>query len=160
MPRMARRHIPGLIILVIFLGLVLPPFVNLGRYRAYIAAAMSRALERPVNFDTISLRLLPQPGFDMENFTIGDDPAYSAEPILRAEQVTAYLRISSLWRGRLELARLSLSYPSLNLVRRSDGARNVESLLSRASRTPAAPTTSIRPQSRPRFPYIEASDGR
>lgn len=160
MPRMARRHIPGLIILVIFLGLVLPPFVNLGRYRAYIAAAMSRALERPVNFDTISLRLLPQPGFDMENFTIGDDSAYSAEPILRAEQVTAYLRISSLWRGRLELARLSLSYPSLNLVRRSDGDWNVESLLSHASRTPAAPTTSIRPQSRPRFPYIEASDGR
>jgi len=160
MAKVGSRHIPGLIILVIFLGLVVPPFVNLGRYRAYIADAMSRALQRPVTFDSISLRLLPQPGFDFENFTIGDDPTYSAEPILRAEQVTAYLRISSLWRGRLELSRLSLSYPSLNLVRLSEGNWNVESLLYHASKTAAAPTTAIRPQSRPRFPYIEASDGR
>lgn len=160
MSKVGSRHIPGLIILVIFLGLVVPPFVNLGRYRAYIADKMSRALERPVTFDSISLRLLPQPGFDFENFTIGDDPAYSAEPILRAEEVTAYLRISSLWRGRLELSRLSLSYPSLNLVRLNEGDWNVESLLYHASKTAAAPTTAIRPQSRPRFPYIEASDGR
>lgn len=160
MPKVRGRHIPGLIVLVVFLGLVVPPFVNLGRYRAYIADAMSRALERPVTFDSISLRLLPQPGFDFENFTIGDDPAYSAEPILRAESVTAYLRISSLWRGRLELSRLSLSYPSLNLVRLKEGNWNVESLLYHASKTAAAPTTAIRPQSRPRFPYIEASDGR
>ena len=160
MSKLASRHVPGLIVLVIFLGLVLPPFVNLGRYRAYIAGAMSRALERPVTFDSISLRLLPQPGFDFENFTIGDDPAYSAEPILRAEQVTAYLRVSSLWRGRLELARLTLSYPSINLVRLNEGKWNVEALLYHASKTAAAPTNAIRPQARPRFPYIEASDGR
>ena len=160
MSKVRSRHIPGLIILVIFLGLVVPPFINLGRYRAYIADAMSRALERPVTFDSISLRLLPQPGFDFQNLTIGDDPAYSAEPILRADEVTAYLRISSLWRGRLELARLSLSYPSLNLVRLNEGNWNVESLLYHASKTATAPTTAIRPQSRPRFPYIEASDGR
>jgi hypothetical protein len=145
---------------MILLGLVLPPFINVGRYRAYIADSMSRALGRPVAFGNISLRLLPQPGFDFENFTVGDDPAFSAEPILRAEEVNAVLRISSLWRGRMEIARLSFKYPSLNLVRRGEGDWNVESLLYRASRTPAAPTTSIRPQSRPRFPYIEATDGR
>jgi hypothetical protein len=160
MSKVRRGHVPGLIILVIFLGLVVPPFINLGRYRAYIADAMSRALGRPVTFGSISLRLLPQPGFDFENFTVGDDPAYSAEPILRADEVTAYLRISSLWRGRLELARLSLGYPSLNLVRLNEGDWNVESLLYHASKTAAAPTTALRPQSRPRFPYIEASDGR
>jgi hypothetical protein len=160
MSKLASRHIPGLIVLMIFLGLVVPPFVNVGRYRAYIADSMSRALGRPVTFGAISLRLLPQPGFDFENFTIGDDPAFSPEPILRAEAVTAYLRISSLWRGRMEIARLSFKYPSLNLVRRSEGDWNVESLLYRASRTSAAPTTSMRPQARTRFPYIESTDGR
>jgi len=160
MSKLGSRHIPGLIVLMILLGLVLPPFINVGRYRAYIADSMSRALGRSVAFGGISLRLLPQPGFDFENFTIGDDPAFSAEPILRAEEVTAYLRISSLWRGRMEIARLSFKYPSLNLVRRPEGDWNVESLLYRASRTPAAPTTSMRPQSRARFPYIESTDGR
>lgn len=160
MNKVRSGHIPGLIVLLILLGLVLPPFVNVGRYRAYIAASMSRALDRPVAFDSISLRLLPQPGFDFENLVVGDDPSYSAEPMLRAEQVTAYLRISSLWRGRLEIARLVLKYPSLNLVNRGEGEWNMESLLYHASRTPVAPTTAIRPQSRPRFPYIESTDGR
>jgi hypothetical protein len=160
MSKLGKRHVPGLIILLILLGIVVPPFVNVGRYRAYIAETMSRALGRPVAFDNISLRLLPQPGFDIQNLTVGDDPAYSAEPILRSEEVTAILRMSSLWRGRLEIARLSFKYPSLNLVRRAEGDWNVESLLYRASQTPAAPTTSIRPQSRPRFPYIESTDGR
>jgi len=128
MSKLGKRHVPGLIILLILLGIVVPPFVNVGRYRAYIAETMSRALGRPVAFDNISLRLLPQPGFDIQNLTVGDDPAYSAEPILRSEEVTAILRMSSLWRGRLEIARLSFKYPSLNLVRRAEGDWNVESL--------------------------------
>ena len=90
---------------------------------------------------SIELRLLPQPGFYLENVAIGDDPAYSAEPILHAEEVTAYLSLSSLWRGRLEIARLNLKYPSLNLVEREDASWNLESLLWKASRTQAAPTS-------------------
>ena len=121
---------------------------------------MSNALGRPVTVDAIELRLLPQPGFYLENVAIGDDPAYSAEPILHAEEVTAYLSLSSLWRGRLEIARLNLNYPSLNLVEREDASWNLESLLWKASRTQAAPTSAPLSSSRPRFPYIEATNGR
>lgn len=160
MSRITSRHAGLAIVIVIVLGLVVPPFVNVGRYKVRIADSMSRALGRPVTFDKISLRLLPQPGFDFENLIIGDDPSFSAEPMLRAEEVTAYLRMSSLWRGRLEIARLQLSYPSLNLVRRGEGEWNLESLLYRASQSSVAPTTARTPMSRPRFPYIEASDGR
>ena len=35
---------------------------------------MSNALGRPVTVDAIELRLLPQPGFYLENVDIGDDP--------------------------------------------------------------------------------------
>ncbi len=141
-------------------ALVLPPFINVGRYKGRVTASMSNALGRPVTVDSVELRLLPQPGFYLENVSIGDDPAYSAEPILRAEEVTAYLQISSLWRGRLEIARMSLKYPSLNLVEREDGSWNLESLLWKASRTQAAPTASRLSVKRARFPYIEATNGR
>jgi uncharacterized protein involved in outer membrane biogenesis len=141
-------------------ALVLPPFINVSRYHARVTDSMSNALGRPVTVDAVSLRLLPQPGFDLENVAIGDDPAYSAEPILHAEQVTAYLSISSLWRGRLDIARLSLKYPSLNLVERPDESWNLESLLWKASRTQAAPTSAPLSESRTRFPYIEATNGR
>ena len=141
-------------------ALVLPPFINVGRYKGRVVESMSNALGRPVTVDAIELRLLPQPGFYLENVEIGDDPAYSAEPILHADEVTAYLSLSSLWRGRLEIAKLKLNYPSLNLVEREDASWNLESLLWRASRTQAAPTAGRLSSSRQRFPYIEATNGR
>jgi hypothetical protein len=144
---------------LMLIGIAVPPFMNVSHYRARIAEAISRALGRPVTLAGISLRLLPQPGFDLANLVVGDDPAFSYEPILRADEVTAYLSLSSLWRGQLEIARLRLKYPSLNLVRTPDGKWNLESLLWRASRTQTAPTMAG-PQRRPRFPYIEAESGR
>jgi len=97
---------------------------------------------------------------------VQDDPAFSAEPVLHAEEVTAILRWSSLWRWRPEISSLTLRSPtgaqpwSLNVVRRQDGQWNLQSLLLRASQTPAAPTTKLRPEARLRFPYIEGDGGR
>src|SRR3954447_10360449 len=160
MARSRSKRVALGVVAFILAALIVPPFVNVGRFKSRIVEATSNSLGRPVTIGDISLRLLPQPGFSMENFVVGDDPAFSAEPILRAEEVRATLRMSSLWRGRLEVAKLSLQYPSLNLVRSVDGKLNLESLLARASRANAAPTTAKKPESRPRFPYIEADGGR
>jgi uncharacterized protein involved in outer membrane biogenesis len=152
----------GLLIAVLLAvaALVLPPFINVGRYKSRVIDSMSKALGRSVTCDSIELRLLPQPGFYLANVAIGDDPGYSLEPILHADEVTAYLGVSSLWRGRLEIARLRLDYPSLNLVERDDASWNFESLLWKASRTQAAPTSTRLSTSRSRFPYIHATNGR
>ena len=106
------------------------------------------------------VRLLPQPGFELDGFVVHDDPAFSAEPVLRAPEVSAFLRLSSLLRGRLEISRLSLSEPSLNLVRRPDGRWNIENFLERTASITVAPTSKRPSQSRPAFPYIEADRGR
>lgn len=160
---MARRLIGrtvAVLVVLVLLGLFVPPFINVGRYRARVAESLSNAVGHPVTVGSIELRMVPQPGFDLENVVIADDPAFSAEPILRADEVTAYLRLSSLWRGRLEVAKLRLNYPSLNIVRGTNGHFNIESMLWRATRTQAAPTTQRRPEGRTRFPYIEANNGR
>src|SRR4029077_3457773 len=115
---------------------------------------------RTVEIGSVSLRLLPQPGFDLGNFVVHDDPSFSAEPMLQDQEVTGVLRVRSLLRGRLKIARLSLSEPSLNLVRNSEGRWNLENLLERAARTPVAPTAKARSEIRPGFPYIEADHGR
>jgi len=162
-PESTGKAIRGGVLIAVVLALaaiVLPPFINVSRYKGRVIASMSSALGRPVTAGAIELRLLPQPGFYMVNVAIGDDPAYSAEPILHSEEVTAYLSLSSLWRGKLEIARLNLKYPSLNLVEREDASWNLESLLWKASRTQAAPTSAPLSKSRPRFPYIEATNGR
>jgi hypothetical protein len=149
------------IVVAILLGIFLPPLVNVNRYRGNIANSISNAVGRPVSVGSLELRLLPQPGFDLHNLEVGDDAAISNEYLLRADEVTAYLRLSSLWRGRLEIARLRLTDPSLNVVRAEDGRWNLETLLSRTTQVPSAPTAQAHPErARRRFPYIEATGGR
>lgn len=149
----------GLAAVLILLGLFL---VRPGaqRLRSRIAGSISRAIDRPVEIGSVTLHLLPQPGFDLGNFVVYDDPAFSAEPMLHSDDVTASLRVSSLFRGRLEISNLSLSEPSLNLVRNSAGHWNLENLLERAQKNPIAPTGKAANETRPEFPYIEADQGR
>ncbi len=129
------------------------------RLKARIVRSMSLALGRQVDVGSVSLRFLP-PGFDLENLVIRDDPGFSAEPLLRSQDVTAALRLSSLFRGRLEVSHLILTEPSLNLVRKPEGHWNIENLVLRAAQVPVAPTAKSRTESRPAFPYIEAVRGR
>jgi len=145
------------VVLLLTLFLVRP---GAQRLRTRIVRSTSLALGRQVDVDRVSLRLLPQPGFDLENFVVHDDPAFGAEALLQSSDVVALVRVSSLLRGRLEIARLSLTEPSLNLVRNGEGHWNLESLLERAAHTPVAPTAKARTEARPGFPYIEADRGR
>jgi hypothetical protein len=156
----ARTRIAIAVVVVLILGFFVPPLINVNRYRGRIVSSMESALGRPVTVGSVSLRLFPQPGFDLGDVSIGEDPAFGYEPMLHADEVEASLRLSSLWRGRLEVAKLSLTYPSLNLVRAEDGRWNIESLLQHAAQIPTAPTGKTRPEARPRFPYIEANGGR
>jgi hypothetical protein len=149
--------------LVLGVALVLALFLvrpGATRLKLRIAHAIGMALQRQVEIGRVRLHLLPRPGFDLQNFVVHDDPAYSAEPILRAEEVTAFLRISSLMRGHLEISRLSLTEPSLNLARDGNGHWNIETLLEQTAKTAVAPTGKAPSESRPGFPYIEADRGR
>ena len=145
---------------LIVLGVLLPPYVNVNRFRSRVTASIGRALGREVTVSNIALQLLPRPGLVLANFVVSDGPGYGSEPMLQAGTVTALLRMSSLWRGRLEIGTLELDDPSLNLVRRSDGRWNLEELVQRTAKVPSAPTSKVSPETRPRFPYVKASSGR
>jgi hypothetical protein len=148
---------------LLLLGIFLPPNINGTRFRERLAPALSEALGRTVTISQVKYRLLPRPGFDLYGFQVADDPAFGAEPLLMCGKVTADLRLTSLWKGRLEIANLKLTDdaapPSLNLAY-FNGHWNLESLMLRVGQVPSAPTAKRRAELRPRFPYIEASGGR
>jgi len=154
------RVIVWVLLAILVLVVLVPPWINIGRYRVRTLQAIGNALGYEVTASDIYMRVFPRPGVVLSNFAVSDDPAYSAEPMLRADKVVASFHLSSLWQGRFELGRLALENSSLNLVRRSDGHWNVEELVERASHVSFAPTAARRPGARPRFPYIEATTGR
>jgi len=162
-PGQLRRRIAlvlSLVLVVLVLAFI-PPLINVSRLQRRIAHNISMSIGRPVHFDRLSLTLLPTAGFTLENFVISEDPAFGYEPILRADEVHARLRLSSLWRGHPEFSTISFSEPtSVNLVHLPDGRWNIQSLLFQASHIPAAPTAQRFAGPAPRFPYIEATGAR
>jgi hypothetical protein len=154
----SKRGVALLIVALLLALFLVRPGANW--LRARIVQSISLAIGRQVEVSSVHFRLLPRPGFDLENLVVHDDPEFSAEPIVRAQEVAAFLRVTSLLRGRLEIARLNLTEPSVNLVRDSQGHWNLESLLDRASKTVVAPTSKSKLEKRPGFPYIESDSGR
>jgi len=149
------------VLLAVLLLTFVPPLFNVSRLQLRIARNISASVGRPVHFDGVSMNLLPLPGFTLENFVVEEDPAFGSEPILRADEVRVTLRISSLWRRRVEFSRISLTEPaSVNLVHLANGKWNVEGLLLQASHIQAAPTTQRYAGAAPRFPYLEATGAR
>ena len=58
-------------VLAIVLALLLPPFINVNRYRSRVAGAISRALGREVTVSNLEFKLLPRPGVVLYNFVAG-----------------------------------------------------------------------------------------
>ncbi len=155
-----RRWILLAVAVLSVVAFVLPPLVNISRYQHRIADSISRSIGRQVHISSVKLRLLPLPGFEFSDFSVEEDPQFGSEPILHSDSVVAYLRLLSLWRGRLEVSRIHFDDASLNLVRDRNGGWNFASVLVQAAHIPNAPTGQRHAGSAPRFPYIEAENTR
>jgi len=154
----SKRRIAAVAALIVLMLFLLRPGAS--RLKSRIVSSISSAVGRPVEIGSVHIRLLPRPGFDLENLVVYDDPAFGAEPMLRASEVTANLRLTSLVRGRLEISRLDLTEPSLNIVHMDGGRWNLGALLERTAHTPLAPTGKAKLEPRPGFPYIQATSAR
>jgi hypothetical protein len=153
----SKRGMAAILAFVLALFLFRPGVHEL---RNRISNSIGSALGRRVAIDNVRFHILPRPGFDLEGLVIYDAPAFSAEPMIRAQEVFAAIRLRSLLRGRLEIATLSATEPSINIVRNSEGRWNLASLIERNAQIPAAPTQKAMSERRPAFPYLEATNAR
>ncbi len=130
----------------------------------YLVAHLERAFGRSVEVRHFSVLLLPSPVLDAEQVTIGEDSAFGNEYFLRAERLTARLRWGGLLRGHFEFGTLSLSRPSLILVRNNEGNWNLERWLPPAKSTLGSGSRFYGPQPQQtpsnRLQKIAIDDGR
>jgi len=136
-----RRRARNLALLLLLLGgaaWLVPSYFSAERYRRRLEAGLERALHRPVKFGAVSFRLLPRPGFTIENAEVEEDSDFGSEPFARVDRIECDLRWRSLWRSRKDFARLRLDRPSFNLVLNAQGEWNVGRLLRQSGVTAPA----------------------
>jgi uncharacterized protein involved in outer membrane biogenesis len=157
---------PALAILVLLIALQagVSLLVRTHRLHGYLVAQLERAFGRPVEVGSFDVRILPSPQLHADSVTVGEDPAFGYEYFLRAERMSAGLRWMGLLRGHFEFGTMSLSKPSLILVRNAEGRWNLERWLPPAKLNPGqsarvyGPPSPIAPVNR--LQKIEIEDGR
>src|SRR5208282_2036033 len=120
--------------------------VRTHRVRGYLIAHLESAFGRPVEVGRFSVGILPIPELDVDAVTIGEDPAFGHEYFLRAEHMAASFRWIGLLRGHFEFGTMSLTRPSLILVRNAEGRWNLEDWLPPVKAKPGDAGTFYGPQ--------------
>jgi hypothetical protein len=149
-----------ILVAVLLLLLVVPPLVSISRYKSQITRLISESLGRPVRLSSVELRMFPWPGFEINNLSVAEDPAFGSEPVLHANTVRASIRLQSLWRGRLEVGTISVDEASLNVVHSGPGKWNLDPLFRTAvAKAGSGPGASGSRHAIP-LPYLEATNSR
>ena len=141
---------------------LLAPAFTLPWAHAAIVRSLEAGLGRRVETGAVHLRLLPVPGFELDNVELGDDPAFGLEPMVMAQEAVANVRWLPLLRGELEFSTVELDGASINLVRNAQGHWNLPALLrSRAgAASPGRAGASARAGVAVRIPYLTWSNSR
>src|SRR5260370_2121057 len=133
----------AIVLIVIALQVSVSFLAKTHRGHVYLVAHLERAFGRQVQVDSFDARILPSPQLDAYRVTVGEDPSFGHEYFLRADHLSARLRLRGLLRGHFEFGTMSLSKPSLILGRNSEGRWNLERWLppakANAVQVPRAP---------------------
>jgi hypothetical protein len=116
----------GLVVLVFAVQFGANLILRVHGVRAAMISRFERAFGRRVEVRYFTVSLIPLPSLDADAVTVGEDPAFGNEYFLRADHLSARIRLLGLLRGRLEFGTLSLDHPSLILVKNSSGRWNLE----------------------------------
>ena len=127
----------AIVLLLIALQVVVSLLAHSKRVHEYLVGQLEKTFGRAVEVGNFDARLLPTPQLDAMNVTVGEDPAFGYEYFLRTERLSAGLRWSGLLRGHFEFGTISLTKPSLILVRDSHRRWNLEKWLPPAKGNPA-----------------------
>lgn len=114
----------GVSILLALAVLIVPPFINLGAYKARYLPLVEEALGRKVDVGEIRLRIVPEPAIRLSGLKVADSPAFSKEPFFAAERISLRLKLRPLLRGQFQVEEFVLEKPLVNLVKKPDGTFN------------------------------------
>jgi uncharacterized protein involved in outer membrane biogenesis len=110
---------------VVLVGALVVAALNLNRFlnqnRDLIAKQAQRAIGREVRFSEVGVSFAGGLGVRVEDLHVGDDPNFSKGDFVAAEAVDVGVKILPALFGRIELGRMVLRSPSINVIQTSQG---------------------------------------
>lgn len=111
--------------LVVAAILIVPGFLDWSRYAGLIEAQAEAVTGRDVTISgDVRISLLPTPKLTLGRMTIANAPDAAAPHMAEIESMTAELSVGSLFRGDLNISRLSMKQPMLWLEETPEGRGN------------------------------------
>ena len=121
----------GVVLIGVF-GVLLYAYLNLNSIIAdnqgRVLAAVSNALGRDVQADSIKASLGWGVSAEVSDLKVADDPAISQQPFIQADTVSAKLNLMPLLSKRLDVTEVVLEKPIITVIQASDGKLNVSTI--------------------------------
>ena len=98
------------------------------RNRDYLIQQAEKAVGRQVEVANIEISIWNGIGIRFENFKLADDPAFSSESFVRAKDLQANVKLLPLLRGDVQVKKLILNEPAINIIRNRQGVYNFSTI--------------------------------
>jgi AsmA protein len=102
--------------------LVVPAFVDLGRFKSTYLPLVEEALQRRIDVGEVRLTLVPTPSIKLSNLKVSGTPAFPAANFFAAEEVQLRLKLWPLFRGRFEITEFVLDKPIFTLQKQTSSS--------------------------------------
>lgn len=144
-----RRAIWGVILLfsLLLAAIAAAPEIEANAWRGPLVQELSRALDRPVQVQSVRYQVYPSPGLSASSLVIPEDPAFGIEPLAYVTQLQVGVKLIPLILGRLEVASVRLVDASVNISRTDERGWNVSRLMlgmAAAARSGSPPALELR----------------
>lgn len=113
---------------VVLVLILIPFFVNADTFRPTLQGQLSSTVGRQVTLGHLSFSLFSG-SLVADNIAIADDPAFSTSPFIQAKSLHVGVHVAPLiFHRRVEITRLILESPSINLLHAATGRWNFSSI--------------------------------
>lgn len=122
-PRWAKILLAVVAVLLV-IALAAPYFLNIDRYRETIAEAIEKSTGRHTALGAIRARFLPDVGFAVEDFHLGNPQGFPAGDVITADEIRGSVALGPLLHGTIHLNSLELVRPKAVLITDENGKDN------------------------------------
>jgi len=115
----------GLVVVIILALLLIPMFVDVGKYKPMLEKEVAKATGRPFSVgDDLSLSLFPWAGISFSDLRLGNPPGFSEKDFLTLKSFEVRVKLIPLLFKNIQVQRFVLIQPKVELVKNKDGRAN------------------------------------